>query len=71
MRDCIKSEKYFDEFIAEDTARILKQINQGCWKSIWKRTGIMRSVIVMRLIKAARIYIMAIGVLKQELLQKY
>ena len=24
MRDSIKSEKYFDEFIAEDTARILK-----------------------------------------------
>ena len=32
MRDCIKSEKYFDEFIAEDTARILKltqKVNGG------------------------------------------
>ena len=32
MRDSIKSEKYFDEFIAEDTARILKltkKVNDG------------------------------------------
>ena len=32
MRDCIKSEKYFDEFIAEDTARISKltqKVNGG------------------------------------------
>lgn len=32
MRDYIKSEKYFDEFIAEDTARILKltkKVNGG------------------------------------------
>ena len=32
MRDYIKSEQYFDEFIAEDTARILKltqKVNGG------------------------------------------